>query len=183
MVHDFYLPLPESQVQTSLRALYSYTGNTIDAVTSVVVTGSGTIIHYDQWEDGYEIDINNPVQSTSQIWGDANDANGIPPGFSNDPPAGLTKGDVISLRNLVSLPRNPSSILYDGRDRVAASNALVVSRASWATSPGSVLANAVEVLATIEHGFAYVSPVGEDVSASSMFEYVGLFVKQHVGGH
>ncbi len=175
MVYEFYLPMPEAQVRTSLLTLQSGTGATVDAVTSIVVTGTGTVIHYDQWEDGYEVDINNPVQPTTQIWGDGNDTNGKPPSYVNDP-AGLQRGSVISLRNLVPLPRNASNILYDGRDRVTASKALVVSRASWATSPGPVLAGAVEVNATIDHGTNFISPIGQDVSAASMFEYVGLFV-------
>ena len=61
MVQEFYLPLPEAQVRTVLLSLASNTGTEIDAATSVVVTGSGTVIHYDHWEDGYEVDINNPV--------------------------------------------------------------------------------------------------------------------------
>ncbi|MBW7866243.1 MAG: DUF11 domain-containing protein, partial [Candidatus Hydrogenedentes bacterium] len=175
MVHDFYLPMPEAQVRASLYTLSTATNTTIDSVTSIVVTGSGTVIHYDHWEDGYEVNINAPIQSTSRIWGDGNNANGIPPGYANDP-AGLPQGAVISLRNLVPLPRNASNILYDARDRVTASKALVVSRAAWATSPGSVLAGAVEVSATIDYGTSFISPVGQDVSAASMFEYVGLFV-------
>jgi hypothetical protein len=71
-------------------------------------------------------------------------------GFINDP-AGLPSGTVISLRNLVPLPRNPSNLLFDGRDRMVATKALVVSRTAWPTVPGSVLAGAVEVMATIDY--------------------------------
>lgn len=175
MVHDFYLPMPESQVRTTLLSLETGVGTTIETVFSVVLTGSGTVIHYDQWEDGYETDINNPVQVTTKIWGDGNNANGIPPGYTNDP-SSFAAGSVLALRNLVPLPRNPASILFDGRDRMAASKAIVVSRTAWATTPGTVLAGAVEVTATIDFDTSYVSPVGQDVSAASMFEYVGLFV-------
>ena len=175
MVHDFYLPMPEAQIRTSLVALQPATGTTMDSVFSIVATGNGTIIHYDHWEDGYEIDINNPVQGTTQIWGDGNNANGKPPNYANDP-AGLSAGAVISLRNLVTLPRNAATVLYDARDRVTASKAIVVSRAAWATNPGSVLAGAVEVNATIDYGTSFIAPVGQDVSAATMFEYVALYV-------
>ncbi len=178
IIHEFYVPLPEAQVKTALTAIEpaaGIVGNTLDSVISIVVTGSGTVIHYDQWEDGYEIDLNNPTQSTTQIWGDGNDANGIPPGYAHDP-ASFTPGSVIVLRNLVALPRNPAILLYDGRDRFGGTKALVVSRASWATTPGTVLAGANEVQATMDYGTNFIAPVGDDVSAASMFEYVGMFV-------
>jgi len=83
---------------------------------------------------------------------------------------------VLALRNLVTLPRNPATMLFDGRDRVAATKAIVVSRAAWATTPGTVLASAVEVPATIDYGTRFICPLGQDVIASAMFEYAGLFV-------
>src|SRR5262249_6296527 len=127
-----------------------------------------------QWEDGYEVDLSHPVQSTTQVWGDGNNANGIPPGFTNDP-VGLVSGTVLTLRNLVPLPRDPAAILFDGRDHLGATKALVVSHAAWATSPGTVLAGAVEVTATIDYGTSYVSPVGQDLT-NGFFQYVALFV-------
>jgi uncharacterized repeat protein (TIGR01451 family) len=177
MVHEFYLPLPEAQIRSSFVSLSSASavGTTMEAVFSIVVTGPGTIIHYDHWEDGYEVDINNPLQSTTQIWGDGNDANGIAPGFTKDP-SGLPMGTVIALRNQMSLPRNPGTRLYDARDRVTATKALVISRAAWSTKIGTLLSSSVEVQATIDHGTRFLAPVGQDVNASSMFEYVGLFV-------
>ncbi len=89
---------------------------------------------------------------------------------------------MINLRNLVSLPRNPSTLLYDGRDRFGGTKALVVTRTGWAVAPGSVLAGSVEVMATMDYGTQYISPVGQDVSASSMFEYVWLMVMSRENG-
>ena len=60
-------------------------GSTIQSIFSIIVTGNGTVIYYDQWEDGYETDLSNPTQPTTQIWGDGNDAHGIPPGFAHNP--------------------------------------------------------------------------------------------------
>jgi uncharacterized repeat protein (TIGR01451 family) len=179
LVHHFFLPLPESQIRTAMLALQSGTGTTIESVTAITVTSPDTIIHYDQWEDGYEVDLNNPTQPTTQIWGDGNDLNGIPPGFAHDP-VSLTPGTLIVLRNQVPLPRNPSNdatpYLFDGRDYVGASKAIVITKAAWPIAPGPVLAGAVEVTATIDYGMSYISPVGQDVSASSMFEYVGMMI-------
>ena len=98
------------------------------------------MVVYDQWEDGYEGNINSPTNANTQIWGDGNDANGKPPSYTNDPD-GLPKGAVVVLRNLVPLPRD-GTILYDGRDRFVSNRSLVVSRAGWTTDPvGSRLAS------------------------------------------
>lgn len=176
VVQEFFVPLPEQQVRSTLLRLYTGTGSTLDSVVSLVVNADGTRVVYDHWEDGYEIDMNNPAQTTTEVWGDGNNGNGIAPGFANDP-SSLPAGTVLSLRNLVTLPRNPSTIRYDGRDRIGATKAIVVSRAAWATTPGSVLAGAVEVSATLDYGTEFVAPVGEDVSAASMFEVVALYVQ------
>ncbi|QTN31576.1 DUF11 domain-containing protein [Akkermansiaceae bacterium] len=178
--------MPEAQIRQSFLILASNTGTTMDTVVSMVVGTSGTRMVYDHWEDGYEVDINNPTQASTQIWGDGNDANGKPPGYAQDPTS-LDAGTVIALRNNVSLPRNPSSILFDGRDRVGSTKGIVMSRSSWATTPGSVLADATEVSATIDWGRNFVMPVGENEifptpATSSMFELVSIFVQASQNG-
>jgi len=178
LVHDFYLPLPEAQVRNTFVALQpTGIGTTLDSIYSIVITAPGTVIYYDHWEDGYEINLASPIQPNTRVWGDGINSNGIAPGFVNDP-TNMPAGTVLTLRNDVTLPRNPSIILYDGRDRVAATKAIVVARAAWAKTPGTVLATAVEVPATIDYGKQFICPVGQDVitNANSMFEYAGLFV-------
>ena len=44
----------------------------------------GTVIIYDHWEDGYEAESNNPIQLTTETWGDGNLSNGIAPGYPTD---------------------------------------------------------------------------------------------------
>ncbi len=174
LVQEFYLPMPEAQIYQANNAIIAGTGTTILSTFSIVVTGAGTVINYDQWEDGYEVDLGNPTQSTTQIWGDGNNANGICPGFTNDP-VGLPAGTVITLTNSVALPRNPSTILYDARDRVGANKALVISRAGWPLPTGPVFAGAVGVLSTIDYGTNYISPVGQNLT-NNLFKYVGMFI-------
>ncbi|MEI7435505.1 MAG: hypothetical protein WCL16_01700, partial [bacterium] len=176
MVQEFFLPMPEQQVRTAFTTIRPAASNTMVAVFSIVVTGNGTLVAYDQWEDDYETDINNPIQSTTKIWGDGNNANGICPGFVSDPTNGLPAGTVIALRNDVLLPRNPATILYDARDRIAANKAVTVSRACWSKNVGTVQASAAEVLATMDHGSKYIAPAGEDVLFNNMFQYVGLLI-------
>jgi hypothetical protein len=174
LVQEFYLPMPESQIYQANNAIVSGTGSTIASTFSIIVTGTGTVIYYDQWEDGYETDLSNPTQPTTQIWGDGNDAHGIPPGFAHNP-LGLPAGTVITLTNNVALPRNPSQILFDARDRMAANKALVISRAAWPIPTGPVFAGAVGVLSTMDYGTHYISPVGQDMTPNLM-KYVGIFI-------
>src|SRR5438132_14420765 len=85
IVQEFYLPMPEAQIYQANSAIISGTSATNLSTFSIVVSGNGTVIYYDQWEDGYEVNLSSPTQPTTQIWGDGNDANGIPPGFAHDP--------------------------------------------------------------------------------------------------
>jgi VCBS repeat-containing protein len=174
LVQEFYLPMPEAQVYQAESTIQTGISTTQNSIYSIVVTGNGTQIYYDQWEDGYEINLNSPSQATTQIWGDGNDANGKPPGFATDP-LGLPAGTVIMLTNNVPLPRNPSIQLFDARDRIAATKALVITRAGWPVTPGPVFGGAVSVLSTIDYGTNYLSPVGQDIT-NKLFQYVGLFV-------
>src|SRR6478609_3678119 len=72
LVHEFYLPMPEAQIRQAYGLIETNLSNTLDSAFSVVVTGDGTVIYYDQWEDGYETDLAHPTQSTTQVWGDGN---------------------------------------------------------------------------------------------------------------
>ena len=174
LVQEFYLPMPEAQARQSFATIASGVGTNLDSITSIVITGDGTLIYYDQWEDGYETDLAHPAQATTLIWGDGNDANGIPPGFTHDP-VSFTNGTVLTLRNTVTVPRNPATRLYDGRDRVAASKAVVIARAMWPTTPGSVLGGSVAVQSTMDYGTNYVCPVGQDMT-NKLFTYVGMAI-------
>ncbi len=177
VVQEFYLPMPEAQ----LYAVFDTQADLPDDVNmvsfvSIVVTTSGTVVYYDQWEDGYEADINNPTDVSTRVWGDGDDGNGICPGFASDP-FGVPAGTVITYRNDVPVPRvvfNPD--LFDGGDRVAATKAVTVSRAGWESDRGGAQASAVEVLSILDHGTSYIAPVGTNVLANGMFSYVDLMV-------
>jgi len=182
IVQTFYVPMPETGIQASLKSIYSSTGNQINTAISLVGTGDSMIIYYDHWEDGYEADIENPVQSTTEIWGDGNSGNGIPPGFGSDV---INEGTVIALESMVGgsgigssvdLPRNANQIRWDGGDKFAGTKAIVATRASWAQTPGTVLAGAVEFYDTSKYNQTFEIPFGEDQSYAEVFQYVGMFV-------
>ena len=173
LVQIFFVPGPEGQIRATLLSLYSGTGSTLRSVVSIAATQDQTVITYDHWEDGYEADMENPAQGSTEVWGDDDPANGMPPGFASDV---IHAGDIVALDNNVSLPRDGGQVRYDGGDKLGVTEIVAVTRAEWALTPGSVLAGAVEVYATNKYGTRFEAPVGEDISAAEMFEYVGLLV-------
>jgi len=173
----YYIPMPEKDIHASFKVFTDAQNfgisNGLNAVISIVATDDNTIIYYDHWEDGYEWNIMNPSKNTTQIWGDNDDSNGKPPGFATDI---INAGDVIGLENFVPLPRNASTIYYDGRDKISATAQLAMSRASWAPTPGPVLSGAVEILETSAWGEDFEVPIGENINADGIFDKVSLFV-------
>ncbi|MDZ4405378.1 GEVED domain-containing protein [Prosthecobacter sp.] len=180
IVQEWFVPQPEAQIREDYLVLAPKVNAIADSVITVTVPIAATKIVFDHWEDGYEMDLKNPVQPGTLIWGDGNNANGKPPGYANDP-ASFTAGSVITMRNNVPLPRNASAILYDGRDRLGSTYGIVMTRAAWFTDPGPLLANSVEVRALNDWGKTFVLPVGEDIIypsplSSSMFEHCAAYI-------
>ena len=174
-----FVPLPENDLQTAQKAIAGATAvsgneNTVIAITA---TADNTVIVYDHWEDGYEADITNPVQSTTQIWGDGNTANGTAPGTTDDI---VHAGQTILLQNAVN-PASPLTLDYDGRDKIGSTQAVSVVRAGWSATPGTVLAGAVSVIDSGNAGKNYVIPIGENVDTvatgtNRLFEYTSLHI-------
>ena len=78
VVQQFFVPFPETDFQISLRAIDTTgtpVGTDLNTVIAIAIGTTNTIITYDHWEDGYENDLNNPIQVTTQIWGDGNTNN------------------------------------------------------------------------------------------------------------
>jgi uncharacterized repeat protein (TIGR01451 family) len=174
ILQTFYIPMPEAQMALPLQTLVnSNSFASMLTVISISASANGTLIYYDHWEDGYESNLLNPTQSTTQVWGDGNPANGMPPGHTNDV---INAGTVIHPENTVPLPRNPAHIFYDGGDKIGATKPLAISRAGWNPSIGPVLAGAVEVSPRVDFGNAFRSPVGQNMSDNQIFEHVSLLV-------
>lgn len=176
LAQTFFVPLPEDQLKASFQAVYSSVGSTIDSSVSIAPIQGDLFIYYDQWEDGYETNLEVPVQSTTEVWGDNNPANGIPPGFATDV---LTASSVIALRNLIDLPRNQGALKFDGRDRIGVTKPVAVTRFAWATNPGSVLSCAVQINGLAEFGVDFEVPAGQNMPNSGynqMFEHVSMFI-------
>ena len=184
-VQTFFVPLPEDQIFDALTSIYP--GNLacdfaaipevqspINTYISIAAVGDGTNIYYDQWEDGFENDISNPIQPTTQIWGDGNAANGAPP---NIPADLIDAGDVIVLNNPVDIATLQAVIDFDGGDKFAASKAVAVSRVAWSTGPDTLLAGAIEVFDTESWGTSFKAPIGETLTPTTLlFEHTSLLL-------
>src|ERR1017187_4510879 len=85
IVQQFFVPFPETDFKTSLQAIAAANAvsNQILTTVSIVVGTSNTIIVYDHWEDGYENDLNHPVQTNTLVWGDGN-TNTPAPGYPSN---------------------------------------------------------------------------------------------------
>ncbi len=176
IAQTFFVPFPETDFQTSLKAIDTTgtaVGNSLKTVISIVVPTAGTVITYDQWEDGYEADPANPTQSSTQVWGDGDPTNGSAPGYPSDI---LPAGAVITLSNNVAMPRSAATLFYDGRDRISSTQAVGVTRAGWGIVPGTVLGSAAEVYDTRKWGTSFKIPVGTNSTAQQQFSYSSLHI-------
>lgn len=192
-VQFFYVPLPENQLLTFFTAVEN--GGPSDApagpitgYVTITAVADGTIIYYDQWENGYDVDIANSLDTYSagnpdgtQIWGDGNTANGAPPGIPSDI---INAGALIDLHNDVSTTTRGTVIDFDGGDKVAATKTVAMTRTSWAGVTGTLFAGCVEVFDTNNWGTDYRAPVGVDLDDNTgaanydyqMFEYTALSI-------
>ena len=180
----FYVPFPEADALAALTAIQPGNGGSIPnpvnpmfTAISIAAIADGTIIYYDQWEDGYEPvhDYASPHQATTQIWGDGNTANGFPPGTPSDL---INAGTVILLTNNVT-STSPLTIDYDARDKIASTRTISVTRTYWATGSGTLFAGCVETFDTGMWGTDYRAPIGTNVADSvdgQMFEYTAFSI-------
>ena len=182
-VEIYLVPLPEEDIRTGSLALYSGTSDEVRTIISVTGAVDGTIVYYDHWEDGFELDLSIPAQATTEIWGDGAVANGAPPGCALDSCDSFGAGDNAALINDVfANPRDPLTVLYDGGDQLGTTAPVAVTRAGWALDPGTLLAGAVEVYPTDAWGTAYVVPMGVDSALGPNLEYTAASIMSAAAG-
>jgi len=143
-------------------------------VISIKVAYQGMRIVWDEWEDGYEANSMNPVQSTTKVWGDGNPFNGIAPGYSTDLiPAG---GSIVLDNTMNAVPRNPATIRYDGKDKISSSGQLAVTQVSGEPTLMPVQAIKTNVTSTYDFGQSFTIPLGQDFNSRD-FRYTALFIR------
>ncbi|HEU5300925.1 MAG TPA: SdrD B-like domain-containing protein [Acidimicrobiia bacterium] len=176
-----YVPLPSNDLVTAFKAINGAAGTTLDFTVGITNAAGGAVIYYDHWEDGYEADIANPVQGSTETWGDGNAGNGDAAAHCGTCGSDLlTAGDVFVLRNDIDTPRNPAQIRWDGRDRVGSTRGFALTAGGWTTAVGPLLASAVSAFDTTRYGTSYTVPIGEDTpnppNTTPPFEYTSAHV-------
>ncbi len=160
-----YVPLePDATRQTMLSA-NSGAGTTLDFTVGITNAGAGAVMYYDHWEDGYETDLTNPTQTTTQVWGNGDPADGNAATYCGARCAGdlLPAGAVFVLRNNIPTPRT-TTVLWDGRDRVSSTRGFTITAGGFSTPLGSVLSASASAYDTTKWGTDYWIPVGEDMT-------------------
>ena len=184
----FFTPYPADLLDDQFdiaNADNDFVDDVIITTISIAVQRGDTVIYYDHWEgtgtdSGLEAVLTAPIQPSTQIWGDDNPANGIPPGFSIDL---LHAGDVIVLQNGVRLPRDATNFFYDGGDKfTTVGGAVAVTLTVWPELSGTLVAGAWELYPTSRWATTYVIPVGQDLAGSGIgqrngFRIVGFNVR------
>ena len=165
-IQFFYIPLPEQALLASMQTINgTVSGATgIDSLITITATDNNTVIYYDHWEDGYETNLAVPTQvagaARTQIWGDGDATNGATPGAAPGTDPAINAGQIINLRNTVTLPRNPATVFFDAQDKIGASKTIAISRAEIPLPTGSVISSAVEVRDTRYFDTTFTAPVG-----------------------
>ncbi len=170
-VQTYYIPVPEDQALQMMQTINGTAVSPTSVYVSISVNADGTVIYYDHWEDDFETAVNNPTQTTTEVWGDNNTANGTPPGYSTDY---LNAGDIIILNNWVSTTAL-TWIDFDGGDKIASTEAIAITRTSWASGSGTLHGGSVEMLDTSVWGTRFDMPVDEAVDGYD-FSYSTLAV-------
>jgi protocatechuate 3,4-dioxygenase beta subunit len=185
----FYVPFPEDNQLAGFVGTNSAAADPLAVFVNFSVSNDHTVIYYDQWEDGYEADITNPQQTTTEVWGDGNPSNGYPPGNAGDL---LPAGTVFSLRNFVNSTAGASVFKYDARDKIASYKPITLTKTSYPAVTNSLLAGSIEVFEQGLWGTEYRVPVGTNMPTSTatssltwdadMFAYTSLSIMAGAGG-
>ncbi|HNS40589.1 MAG TPA: hypothetical protein PKJ56_10150, partial [Promineifilum sp.] len=191
-VQVFYLTEPEADMLPAMKIISSTAASPMVTKISIAISQNNTIVYYDHWENGFVADIANPtpgqIYSSSntsgvQIWGNGKAADGCAPALQTgsvtctDANDKLNAGDVIILSDsAIPVPRG-TSIHWDGKDKIAASKAVAVSRSLWASGSNSLFAWAMTHYPTSDWGTLYTAPVGCNTSGmDDMFEYTAFSI-------
>lgn len=189
-VQVYFVPAPEDQVFDSLATIYpgvaicedeppsQDVGKPITSLISLAFGSGNTLVYYDHWEDGFEADISTPTQSTTEIWGDENDSNGIRPDRIHDDI--ITLNTVIVIDSQIDPDTLGATIQYDGGDKIAATRNIAMTRAAWAAGTGTLHAGELEAYPVDKWGTHFDIPVGEDAAlntaVNNLFTYTGLVI-------
>ena len=175
---EFYLPFPEEDLYAAFRnsscdggALHT---ENVRSVISIKTPYPTIFIKYDHWEDGYEEDLTWPTQASTEIWGDGNLTNGIAPGYPDDI---LLAGSSVIIDNTFNYepPRDPSMIVYDGKDKVVSSSDITISKINGDQPLFLYQAAKTTIYDTDRFGTSFTIPFGENFGRE--FQYTALYIR------
>ena len=179
-----YIPQPANEMATSMSQIRAGAGTTLDFTVGITNAGSGAVLTYDEWEDGYEANIGSPTQASTLVFGDNDDTNGDAQDFCaacvND---SLPQGAPLIMRNDVVTPRpaNNAPLRFDGKDKVASTRGFAITAGGFTTTRGSLQAAVVSSYDTTKYATAYTVPVGTDTpvpaGATNPFAYTATLVQ------
>jgi hypothetical protein len=145
----FYIPFAEDFLFTEVfQQIHSSAVNagprSVESIVSISISTDKTVVWWDHWEDGYDLDVVAGTAPSTEIWGDGNADNGCAPDVkvcthNNDY---LLAGRSIVIQNTVALPRMAEVRRYDGGDRIQSSLPVAITRSAFPASPGSEMAGA-----------------------------------------
>lgn len=186
ITETYFLPWPEDEIWTAMGSIfptscsnYAAFRDNYDAAprqpmvsyTGITIVDAGTVITYDHWEGGYEVDLSYPSQSSTEVWGDGDPTNGVAPGDADDY---LTNGQILILDSVMLSSTLGTVVDYDARDKIGASSPIGVTRSVWSDGSQTLFAAADEVYPVDRWGTQYYAPVGDDKNLNGMFDYSGL---------
>lgn len=197
----YYVPLFEDNARAALFAVNGNTGTQLSSTTSITVTAPGTIIYYDNWEDGYETTANVAAQATTLVLGDGNAVNGnavnycVPARCTGDT---LPVGAVMRMNNAanpattvvpgaIDIPRTTGVVKFDGRDKISATDSVAVTHATWPTAINALHSEMAAAFDTSRWGLQFVAPVGtntpaQGTGAAASFTYTGMEIMAKADG-
>ena len=190
----FFILGRETQIHSMFKTIESTQGSnaivngTMASIIALTATMDGQVIYYDHWEDGYELDILNPVQASTEIIGDGDNSNGQPPG---DPADILSKGEPLALVSdgsgpginaFVPVTPRGTALRYDGGDKIMSAGGPINVVHTVYPSDGNWIGGAWEIYAvrTLESNLRYRVPVGTNNyggAANPYSEFQNVFLQ------
>lgn len=205
IVQEYHIPISSANVREISESISTDVGtggdfDTVHDVISLTALRANTVAVIDHWEDGFEADLSNPVQTSTEIFGNSDVSDGAPPGCAVNACDVINVETFIVLENDVDLVggRDPSEIFYDGDDRIGVTEVIAMTRAGWRLEEDTLLAGAVEVFPTYLWSNEFEIPIGVDfntgcdpngndnglvaATASCMFEYTAASMTAGIAG-
>lgn len=122
-VQIYYVSMPEADALTIFQQVNNSSGNTayspMYTYFSIAIAVDGTIVYYDQWEDGYAGIINSPTPAEIydattnpagvQIWGNGVAADGCAPNITGVPVTCIDANDHLYAGNVI-IPYNSMDV-------------------------------------------------------------------------